>query len=169
MHHYISTASITAILAILGGCSQNTDDENGSKSYQSKHGSASTYALRDETEVSSKTFYNTFAQSKQTYHFAINDTQLENNYLTELDALSHYLSTHPNQEVHLDGFTCELGSSEYNVALGYKRAQSVAQFLEKRGVNKSQIILVSYGKEKPVDINHNEEAWSLNRRVEAYF
>ncbi len=82
-----------------------------------------------------------------------------------LYALAEHANTH-DLSIRLDGFTCELGSSEYNVALGFKRAQAVAGVLKSLGVTDDKLILVSYGKEKPVDESHTEHAWRQNRRVE---
>ena len=169
----LNTLLAILILGLSSGCSKNSQMPNDSlyvsNGSQKKKSRATTYALRDEPAANASKFYNAFAQNRQTYLFTINGDQLEAVYLQELDALAGYLCKHTNQKVHLDGFTCELGSSEYNIALGYRRAQSLAKYLQEHGVNRDQIIIVSYGKEKPVDRDHNEAAWSKNRRVEAYF
>ena len=60
----------------------------------------------------------------------------------------------------------EGGRPEYNLALGQRRANAAAKFLVDSGVAKKRIKTVSYGKEKPVDPGHNEEAWAKNRRDE---
>ena len=101
--------------------------------------------------------------------FDINTNKLNEAYKGELIAFAAYLNKNKNAKVHVDGYTCELGSAEYNVALGQRRAQAVANFLESKGVSESQIVLVSYGKERPADPSHNELAWMKNRRVEVFF
>ena len=176
MNKILSTLLLSSILITLGGCSKDQEevvsklDTPGQKtSLKKKKASATTYALMDDSSVSSTDFHSSFSNSKHTYLFTINGTQLESTYLKELDSLSTYLKQHPEQKVHIDGFTCELGSSEYNIALGYRTAQSIVTYLEEHGASKDQCIIVSYGKEKPVDRNHNESAWIKNRRVEAYF
>jgi peptidoglycan-associated lipoprotein len=60
----------------------------------------------------------------------------------------------------------ERGTAEYNLALGQRRANAAAKFLVDSGVAKKRIKTVSYGKEKPIDPGHNEEAWAKNRRDE---
>lgn len=60
----------------------------------------------------------------------------------------------------------ERGTAEYNLALGQRRANAAAQYLTNLGVAKKRIKTVSYGKEKPADPGHNEEAWAKNRRDE---
>lgn len=101
--------------------------------------------------------------------FDINTNKLNEAYKGELVTFAAYLNKNKNVKVHIDGYTCELGSAEYNVALGQRRAHAVAKFLESKGVSERQIILVSYGKERPADPAHNELAWMKNRRVEVFF
>ena len=106
---------------------------------------------------------------RYTMLFDINSNGLNEAYKGELIAFAGYLNKNPKKKLHIDGFTCELGSAEYNVALGQRRAYSVSKFLESKGVSNDQIVLVSYGKERPADPEHNELAWMKNRRVEVYF
>ncbi len=101
--------------------------------------------------------------------FDLNSNKLNTAYKGELITFAEYLNKNPSKKVHVDGFTCELGSAEYNVALGQRRAYAIAKFLESKGVKNKQIVLVSYGKEKPSDPSHNELAWMKNRRVEVFF
>ena len=65
-----------------------------------------------------------------------------------------------------EGHTDERGGSEYNLALGQKRAEAVVQQLKVLGVGDSQLEAVSYGKERPAVDGHDESAWAKNRRVE---
>ena len=68
--------------------------------------------------------------------------------------------------VYLEGHADERGGREYNLALGQKRAEAVAKSLTLLGVASGQVEPVSFGKERPADTGHNEEAWAKNRRVE---
>lgn len=101
--------------------------------------------------------------------FDLNSNGLNNAYKGELTSFAEFLRKNPSKKIHVDGFTCELGSAEYNVALGQRRAYAVAKYLESKGVPSNQIVLVSYGKERPADPSHNELAWMKNRRVEVFF
>lgn len=67
--------------------------------------------------------------------------------------------------VNLEGHADERGTRDYNLALGERRAQTVAQLMNAAGAN-STIQTVSYGEERPVDGAHTESAWQSNRRVE---
>ncbi len=65
----------------------------------------------------------------------------------------------------VEGYCDERGTVEYNLVLGEKRANEVAKFLNDLGITKDRIKTISYGKEMPLDKNHNEEAWAKNRRA----
>ena len=64
------------------------------------------------------------------------------------------------------GHTDERGSREYNVALGERRANSVAELMRMSGVSRQQLRVVSYGKERPANLGHDEASHLQNRRVE---
>jgi peptidoglycan-associated lipoprotein len=66
----------------------------------------------------------------------------------------------------IEGHCDERGTSEYNLALGERRAKAAQEFLNQLGIPDSRMTIVSYGKERPFDPGHNEAAWSKNRRDE---
>jgi peptidoglycan-associated lipoprotein len=102
---------------------------------------------------------------RQVFYFDLDSSAINHNYDGAIKAHAHYLSEHPNAKVRLEGHTDERGSSEYNIALGERRAKSVEQMMVSDGANPSQIAVVSYGKEKPAVQGHDESAWRYNRRV----
>ncbi len=75
------------------------------------------------------------------------------------------LERYPNQKVKIEGHADERGSDEYNVALGDKRALAAEQFLTGMGIKASQLEIVSFGKQRPVCTDHNEDCWQKNRRA----
>ena len=77
-----------------------------------------------------------------------------------------YLAQHPEVHVTIAGNTDERGGSEYNLALGQRRAQSVKSALGLLGVQDAQVEAISYGKEKPKATGHDEAAWQQNRRAD---
>ncbi len=78
--------------------------------------------------------------------------------------LEKYLSMHPDAHVRIEGNCDERGTPEYNMALGERRAESARKYLESLGVPAKGISVISFGKEKPLDPGHTEEAWAKNRR-----
>jgi len=83
-----------------------------------------------------------------------------------VEAHAKYLSAHPDRKVRLEGNADERGSTEYNLALGQRRAESVKKMLVLGGAKAGQIETVSYGEEKPVGTGHDEASWSKNRRTD---
>ncbi len=83
-----------------------------------------------------------------------------------LQAHAKYLSEHSNRKVELVGSADERGSTEYNLALGQRRADGVKKLLELGGASASQLRSVSVGEEKPKAAGHDEAAWSQNRRTD---
>ena len=77
-----------------------------------------------------------------------------------------YLRDRPMARLTLEGNTDERGSQEYNLALGERRANSVAQALQAQGASGSQINVVTYGEERPVCREAGEGCWSRNRRAD---
>lgn len=110
--------------------------------------------------------YTTQAPHNQLYLFSYDDSNLAPKYLPSVNAQAEYLKTHPGARVLVAGHTDERGSREYNVALGERRAYTVADILRMAGVNRQQIRVVSYGKERPINLGHDEASHAQNRRVE---
>jgi peptidoglycan-associated lipoprotein len=77
-----------------------------------------------------------------------------------------YLLNHHEVKVELQGNCDERGTNEYNMALGAKRALEVKKVLLKLGIEESRISTISFGEEKPLCKESNEECWAINRRVD---
>lgn len=78
---------------------------------------------------------------------------------------TEWFRANPQTRVRIEGNCDERGTIEYNLILGQKRADATKTFLQGLGVNRALLDTVSYGKEKPLDPGHNEEAWAKNRRA----
>jgi len=81
----------------------------------------------------------------------------------------NYLLSKPALSIRIEGNADERGNSEYNLALGQKRAQAVLQALKTYGVKDSQMEAVSWGKERPKATGHDESAWKENRRADLVY
>ena len=103
---------------------------------------------------------------RSTVHFGFDNSRIAQEDQDLLLEMINAIQKDQFKRIQVSGHTDERGSSEYNIALGWRRAQSVAYFLQANGITEDQIDLVSYGKEKPVDDRHVESAWQKNRRVE---
>ncbi len=75
------------------------------------------------------------------------------------------LKKYPRVKIQVEGHCDERGTVEYNLALGERRANNTRKYLISLGIASDRISTISYGKEKPLDRSHNEEAWAANRRA----
>jgi peptidoglycan-associated lipoprotein len=80
-----------------------------------------------------------------------------------LERQAAWLRQYPAVRVQVAGNCDERGTREYNLALGARRAASVRDYLVSLGVEGARVSTTSYGKERPLDPRHTEEAWSVNR------
>jgi len=98
-------------------------------------------------------------------YFDLDQYEVRSDARPVLDNQATWLNRYPAVKVRIEGNCDERGTREYNLALGARRANSVAQYLTSRGVSPSRITTVSYGKERPVDSGDGEQAWSKNRNA----
>jgi peptidoglycan-associated lipoprotein len=103
--------------------------------------------------------------AKRTYYFSYDGFDVNDEDTLSVYAHAKRLINGKRAHVRVEGHTDERGSREYNVALGERRANAVANILMLKGVPQDQISVVSYGKEKPAVAGHDESAWSQNRRA----
>ena len=82
-----------------------------------------------------------------------------------LDKQAAWLAKYPQNNVQVAGNCDERGTEEYNLALGQRRANADANYLMAKGVTKARITTISYGKDRPVALGSNEDAWSQNRNA----
>jgi peptidoglycan-associated lipoprotein len=76
-----------------------------------------------------------------------------------------WLRANPKTRVEIEGHCDDVGSAEYNLALGAKRAQAARDFLVTQGIDANRLVTISYGKEAPACFEHNEECRVKNRRA----
>jgi peptidoglycan-associated lipoprotein len=81
-----------------------------------------------------------------------------------LKQLAEWLTKNKNSSVLVEGNCDERGTTEYNLALGERRAKEAMKYLVELGVDGKRIKTISYGKERPLDPGNTEEAWAKNRR-----
>lgn len=103
--------------------------------------------------------------AKRTYYFDFDRYQIRDEDKVALESHVRYLLNHPDAMLRVEGHTDERGSREYNVGLGERRAKSVYNFFVSRGIDENRVAVVSYGKEKPADPRHLDQAWERNRRA----
>jgi peptidoglycan-associated lipoprotein len=98
-------------------------------------------------------------------HFEFDRYTLRPDALRVLDGAVQAMQANPNLRLTIEGHTDNIGTSEYNLALGERRAQSVRTYLTGRGIDASRLQTISYGEERPKYDNSREETRRLNRRA----
>lgn len=100
-------------------------------------------------------------------YFNTDDHILRGKEYTEIiDKIAAYMKSHSDVLLFVSGHCDERAPEAYNLALGARRANYIRSQLVQRGVDAEKIHTVSYGKERPEDLGHTQEAWSKNRRGE---
>ena len=99
-------------------------------------------------------------------YFDFDSYVVSDQYRPVIEANAKELVKDPKEHMAVQGHTDDRGSSEYNLALGQRRADAVVKSLTLLGAQPGQLEAVSFGKERPAMQGENEEAWAKNRRVE---
>ncbi len=103
--------------------------------------------------------------SQRVIYFAYDQATVESRDRDLIEIHARYLSQNPSARMVLEGHADERGTPEYNLALGEKRGNSVANLMRAQGASAGQISVVSFGEEKPVSLCNDDSCWSQNRRA----
>ena len=167
--------SIIFIASLLGACSSKVvkDEQKSSPAPTQPKAPEPASAMVEpvsvnKVEVNPLTDPNNIL-SKRSVYFDFDKFEVKSEYHPLLDAHAKYLSEHSQASITIQGNADERGSREYNLALGQKRAASVKKVLNVLGVPDRQIETISYGKEKPKALGHDEAAWAENRRADIIY
>ena len=144
---------------LLVGCAETPPDVAGL--------SSSTSAISSANGTSQNTEQNKYGDNVNLtmVYFDFDSSELSVEATQELAQAVKHLQSNPSKSIIVEGHADERGTREYNLALGAKRASSVADFLVANGIDALRIRQVSFGKEQPAEIGSNAAAWSKNRRA----
>lgn len=101
----------------------------------------------------------------QTIHYDYDSSTLSGEARQTLENNAAIMKENSSYKIQVEGHTDERGGIQYNIALGERRANAAKAYLVDKGIDASRITSISYGKEKPLDEGHSEDAWSKNRRA----
>jgi peptidoglycan-associated lipoprotein len=102
----------------------------------------------------------------ESIHFDFDQWLLRDDQKDVMIKDADWLKANPQAKIRIEGNCDERGTTEYNLALGQKRAEAAKGFLEGLGIPGSRMQTLSYGEERPLDPGHDEAAWAKNRRVD---
>ena len=105
-----------------------------------------------------------FLREVRDAYFDYDKAEIRPDARAALSKTGDFLKNYPRFKVTIEGHCDERGSTEYNLGLGDRRAAAVKQYIVSLGVSADRISTVSFGKEKPFCMEHNEACWQQNRR-----
>jgi peptidoglycan-associated lipoprotein len=165
-------AAILGVFAAMAACSSTPVVEKAADAGAMPTGSTSTDARAAGGNANSGSVAGRNAQSRmavpgeRSIFFEYDQFSIAAESRDVVMTNGNYLSKTTPAKVVIEGNADERGSSEYNLALGQKRAEAVRRALAVSGVPEAKMEAISYGKEKPRNQAHDEAAWSENRRVD---
>jgi len=157
----VKLPALAAGALLLAACAKNPGAHDAAGLSAQGLGGMEHFAGQEAGEM-----YTTQAPHNQIYLFSYDDSNLSEKYMPSVEAQGRYLQGHRNAKILIAGHTDERGSREYNIALGERRANTVSEVLRMMGVSANQMRVVSYGKERPANLGHDEASHMQNRRVE---
>jgi peptidoglycan-associated lipoprotein len=98
-------------------------------------------------------------------YYQFDSVELEPEAQEILKKNAEWMIAHPKMRVEVEGHCDDIGSAEYNLALGAKRAQTARDFLVSQGIDTERLVTISYGKEAPACFEHTDECRVKNRRA----
>ncbi len=143
----------SALLVSCGSTSKKSSSSSSSKSANS----INEFSINADSDTGD-------AGGIQTVYFPFNSSNLRTNAISTLDINAEVLKKFPSLKIQVEGHCDERGSVQYNLALGEKRAESIKDYLVASGISSDRISTISFGKERPISLEHNEMSWSKNRR-----
>jgi peptidoglycan-associated lipoprotein len=107
--------------------------------------------------------------AKRSVYFDFDKSLIKVEFQSLIEAHGRYLVEHVSRQIRIEGNCDERGGREYNLALAQRRADAVRQRMELVGVPAARIETISFGKEKPKALGHDEAAWAENRRADIVY
>ena len=189
MKKLVSNSKISAVLCMVSGfffvsCSSVNLEENEDNLFSApinksqnrqKATGVGSDGIQDSVEISSQDLspkavseislgeYDGFEPS---VYFDYDRFDVKPSYVEVIKKIAQMMRENRTSEILLEGHSDERGTREYNVALGHKRAESVAKALEAEGINRQRMDTISFGEEDPADNTPNEKGWAKNRRCD---
>lgn len=168
----ISTMALIALLTLgVSGCARDTipdPDPNAAGADAGSDASTGGYGSDGTSggEFVDDDLLGPDGEMGMVIYFDFDQSELRPEYTDLLARHATHLANNPGTSARLEGHADERGSREYNIGLGERRSQTVRRMMLIQGASANQISTVSFGEERPAAVGSDEEAYSLNRRVE---
>lgn len=159
----VLTALISITMVSSSGCRPDTTTPDTTVVVEEFVDTAGVWVA--DTDLSAYDRLLIFEQQLDDVFFGYDSYELSQQALTLMLENASYIMSTPGFRLLIEGHCDERGTIDYNLALGEKRALAVYNYLVNYGVPRSRLEYVSYGKERPFDPAHTEQAWAQNRRA----
>lgn len=174
MHHLFKSfarlplLAATASVVVLAGCASQVplDDKKAAVSSATPGSSASASAAGAATASQIAAAKAALGKVKPSIYFDYDKFEIKSEYQPTITAFANYLKADVKARLVIEGNADERGTTEYNLALGQKRAEAVSKALRVLGVAANRVEAVSNGEEKPRAKGSTEAAWAENRRAD---
>lgn len=170
----LASAIIAGVPLFLAACSSTSTSDSelnwkqGTGSNIERSGNATAYKSPIGAIAAHLDPENPLAH-RRTVYFDFDQAMVKPGYTSLLELHGRYLAANPNLTIRVEGNTDEQGGIEYNLALGQKRAAAVVSALKAFGVRDAQMQAVSYGEERPRELDYEEAAFKFNRRADLVY
>ncbi|MZR32144.1 peptidoglycan-associated lipoprotein Pal [Sneathiella litorea] len=167
----LKTLSIFTALLLVAACetapTETGDSSGGGATTQTSGSGSSTTVVTETTTTTVKpgSQEDLVLNVGDRVFFGFDKYDVDSEAQATLQRQAAWLKANPTVTLVIEGNADERGTREYNLALGDRRATAVKNYLVTLGISADRLSTISYGKERPVALGHNEAAWAQNRRA----
>jgi len=158
--------TVLAAVALLSACATEPETTGGSQSAGGSTTTTNNAAPKTSmVQIPGGSQEDLVVNVGDRVFFAFDKSDLSEQSRATLNKQATWMKKYPGVQVVMEGHCDERGTREYNLALGERRANAAKDYLVALGINPARVKTISYGKERPAALGHNEAAWAQNRRA----
>ena len=165
MNTRIATVTLLVGAVALAGCKTKAPDVLPPSSTETVAPAATATAQPAGPALGSQAHFEDEVNGQNVIYFDTDRYNIDTADAAALQTQAQYLARYPSINITIEGHCDERGTRDYNLALGERRANAAKNYLVSLGVDASRITTVSFGKERPIALGSNEQAWAENRRA----
>jgi peptidoglycan-associated lipoprotein len=166
---------VMVLVAAVAGCQQRVatkqDAQDGQQGTVHKHDKEAERVTEKsaDSRIQSADTGSQYVESKDStfsdVNFDFDKYDVKDQYKPLLQSVASWMGKNGSSKLSIEGHCDERGTNEYNLALGDRRAKAVRDYLISLGVASGKLDIISYGEEKPLCTDQNEDCWGRNRRA----
>jgi len=157
--------ALVGVLLLVGACESTPSDTGNASAAAGQTGAGSGVGSGQVGQARPGSAEDFQQNVGDRVFFATDKSDLDADARATLQKQAVWLRRYPSVSITVEGHCDERGTREYNLALGERRANAVREYLRNLGVEPARMKTLSYGKERPVALGSNEDAWRQNRRA----